>query len=420
MTLLQQVEVDGVVVDVRIGATVEQIGRLAPRPGEDVVDGAGGALLPGLHDHHLHLLAMAAADGSVDVSVGLDPLRGREGSGWLRGVGWSEAGDRRELDAVVPDRPVRVQHRSGALWVVNSAGLRVLDLDDSPGIERDAQGEPTGRLWRMDAWLGARVDRELPDVAAVAERLLRFGVTGVTDATPILDEETCRLLRDAVRQDVLLLGDPGGRGPVKVVIPDHELPSYDALLEQVAAVRPRPVAVHCVTREALLLLLAVLDDAGRVAGDRIEHGSVVPRDLAPLEQVVVTQPGFLLDRGDDYLRSVDPRDLPDLYRYRSLLEGGTCVVPSSDAPYGPVDPWAVMRAARDRTTKSGAVLSPDERVSSATVLDGMLRPLADPTAPARRVQVGAPADLLLLDGTLAEVLAEPDADRVVITLLRGR
>jgi predicted amidohydrolase YtcJ len=157
-----------------------------------------------------------------------------------------------------------------------------------------------------------------------------------------------------------------------------------------------------------------------VAGDRIEHGSVIPRELGPLTQVVVTQPGFLLVRGDDYLRSVDPRDLPDLYRYGSLIAEGTPVVPSSDAPYGPVDPWAVLRAARDRTSQSGAVLSPAERVSPATVLDGMLRPLADPTAPARRVQVGAAADLVLLDAALADVLAEPDAERVVRTFVPSR
>jgi predicted amidohydrolase YtcJ len=417
--LLREVEVDGALVDVRVGADVEEIGQLVPRPDENVVDGRGGALIPGLHDHHLHLLAMAASTSSVDVSEGLDPLRDREGSGWIRAVGWRDAGDRHDLDAVVPDRPVRVQHRSGALWVLNSAGLRALDLDASPGIERDADGEPTGRLWRMDAWLGARVDRELPDVAAVGDRLLRLGITGVTDATPDLDDDTCRLLRDAFPQHLQLLGDPNGDGPCKVVLPDHQLPSYQELLDRVAAIRPRPVAVHCVTREALVLLLAVLDHVGHVKGDRIEHGSVVPRELGPLQPYVVTQPGFLTARGDDYLRAVDPRDLPDLYRYRSLLESGTCVVPSSDAPYGPVDPWAVLRAARDRTSACGEVLSPDESVGTATALDGLLRPLADPSAPARRVQLGAPADLVLLDAGLAEVLADPDAERVVTTFLAG-
>ena len=34
---------------------------LRPRPGEQVIEADGAALLPGLHDHHLHLASLAAA-----------------------------------------------------------------------------------------------------------------------------------------------------------------------------------------------------------------------------------------------------------------------------------------------------------------------------------------------------------------------
>ena len=46
----------------RIEGIAEQI---APRAGETALDAEGGALLPGLHDHHIHLLALAAALESV-------------------------------------------------------------------------------------------------------------------------------------------------------------------------------------------------------------------------------------------------------------------------------------------------------------------------------------------------------------------
>jgi predicted amidohydrolase YtcJ len=155
------------------------------------------------------------------------------------------------------------------------------------------------------------------------------------------------VLRAEVPQNLLLLGDSVGSGPYKLVLTDHDLPSYDELLSALSAVRPRPVAVHCVTREALVLLLAALDKLGHMHGDRIEHGSVVPGELARMQPAVVTQPAFLTVRGDDYLRSVDAADLPDLYRYQSLVGAGTCVVPSSDAPFGPLDPWPSF--ARQRT-----------------------------------------------------------------------
>jgi predicted amidohydrolase YtcJ len=420
--LLRGVEVEGAVVDVRLqDGRVSELGSLVAGAGEQVMEGAGGALLPGLHDHHVHLLATAAALGSVDVHDGLEPLRSAPGTGWVRAVGWSGEGDRLTLDAVTADRPVRVQHRSGALWVVNSAGVRALGLaeSDHPGVERDEHGEPTGRLWRADDLVAARLGRETPDLAALGARLAALGVTGVTDATPDLDPGTCALLRSAVPQRLQLLGDREGTGPWKVVLADHELPGLEELVDCIRAARPRPVAVHCVTREALVLLLAALDDVGRHPGDRVEHGSVVPLEVVDRLPAVVTQPGFVLARGDDYLRDVDARDLPDLYRYRSLLAAGCSAVPSSDAPYGPLDPWAVLRAARDRRSARGEPVNSPEAVDVATALSGMLRPLEDLTAPPRRVVPGAPADLVLLGSPLAAVLTDPDADAVVATWVGG-
>ena len=94
---------------------------------------------------------------------------------------------------------MRVQHRTGALWVVNSAGLAALGLDvngdghgggggGQAGVERDADGRATGRLWRMDHWLADRVAARPADLAAglasVSAQAAAHGVTGFTDATP--------------------------------------------------------------------------------------------------------------------------------------------------------------------------------------------------------------------------------------------
>ena len=74
-------EVDGRRVDVgvvdgtvrSIGATGTSTRTSGPTAGADqVIDGGGAALLPGLHDHHVHLHAMAARLAGVD----LDPLPG--------------------------------------------------------------------------------------------------------------------------------------------------------------------------------------------------------------------------------------------------------------------------------------------------------------------------------------------------------
>ena len=191
--LITGCEIDGVPgLDVRVrnGIVAEIAPNLAPH-GDDVLAAAGGALLPGLHDHHLHVLAMAAARDSVPCGPpaveALDELaaalRGASRTlppgAWLRGVGYHEsvagALDCDSLDALVADRPVRVQHRSGALWVLNRAALRVT------GLEHAA---PSGRLLRADRLLGARVPPVALDLGDVGRRLAAVGVTGITDATP--------------------------------------------------------------------------------------------------------------------------------------------------------------------------------------------------------------------------------------------
>lgn len=431
MTIIRDVEVEGRRVNVRFDR--EMVRQLSPHPltplrNEEVVDGRGGALLPGLHDHHIHLLATARAQTSVDVSNGLEPLAAARGAGWIRAIGGADDLDAAALDRVVAGRPVRVQHHSGAMWVLNSAGLHAVGASAATeaGIERHPDGSPTGRLWRLDNWLGARIDDETPDLAALGRQLSAYGVTGVTDATPRLGAGAIQIFAGtALQQRLQFLADDaprfGIKGPRKIVIEDHELPAYDQLREEVADARVlgRAIAVHCVTREALLLILAVLDEIGSLPGDRIEHAAVADAEtvarIARLRIAVVTQPGFILSRGDRYLREVAADDLVDLYRYESFQAAGVAVVPSSDAPYGPVDPWTVMRAARDRRSAGGSRVNAKEWVSAKMVLGGYLRPLESLHARPRKVRAGEPSDLVLLRLPLADALDDPRAELVART-----
>ncbi|HEY1737869.1 MAG TPA: amidohydrolase, partial [Acidimicrobiia bacterium] len=136
--LLRDIEIAGHVVSVRVAAArVAAIGPDVRARADDVVlDGGGGALLHGLHDHHVHVHALAAAWASVPVGppAVTTPdafalaIREAAARGPVRAVGYHErvAGDldRNTLDALVGDVPVRVQHRTGALWILNSAALR--------------------------------------------------------------------------------------------------------------------------------------------------------------------------------------------------------------------------------------------------------------------------------------------------------
>lgn len=501
-------------VDVRLaGGTVVEIGppgrRLDRRPGEEELDAAGGALLPGLHDHHLHLMSLAASMASVflgppavadarefarRLGEAAGAARRSPRGGWVRGIGYHPATagdlDRWALDALTGDVPTRVQHRGGALWVLNSAALREVGLSPhagtgvGEGIERTAAGTPTGRLWRLDSWLAARVPRVAVDLGALGQAALAAGVTGFTDATPERRPSDRAALAEAVVAGVLpqrltlmrsyaetaetalpvrpetpgsdgarapggAAERPGSRrqprltaGPLKIMLDDTDLPDPDSLAERVRAAHRSgvPVAVHCVTRVQLVVTLAAIEAArsrvgdgpagpsgpsGLVPGrpaDRIEHGAVIPPELAALIRAagltVVTQPNFVAERGDAYLAEVDPDDIPWLYPCRTLLAAGIAVAAGTDAPFGHPDPWRAVRAAVHRRTPAGTLLGTAERVDGRTALDLFLGHPDSPAQP-RRITQGMPADLCLLRLPLDEALADPQATDVVATFVDG-
>ena len=319
------------------------------------------------------------------------------------------------------------------------------------GVEVDAVGQPSGRIFGLDGWIRSRVPKTPLDLAAIGRELTRFGVTGVTDATPTNELDEIRLLTEAQARgdlpqgimitggidlpdlgDLLDLGDFRQHnnagislGPVKLVIPDHRLPDLDQLVASFRQVRARKraLAVHCVTRVALILALAAWNEVGARPGDRIEHGSVIPIELATtiaeLGLTVGTQPGFIVDRGDQYLREVDAYDLPDLYRCATLRAAGVPIAGSTDAPFGPADPWQAIATAIDRRTASGMVIGPQEKLSAREALGLFLTPPTDPGGAERTVRRGAVADLCLLTSPLSDVLLEPSAQHVRNVLRAG-
>lgn len=416
---------DGRVADVRADERIVEIAdRLDPLDSEQVVDADAGAVLPGLHDHHLHLRAMAAALDSLTVGPPrvrtkaqlAQALRTAEPGpdGWIRAVGYhaSVAGelDREQLDALTADTPVRIQHRSGAMWILNSAALARVGLAD----HRD------GRLHSADDWAAA-LPRRVTALSGITGRLARYGVTGITDATPELTaadlvELSVAHRRGEIPQRLHFLA------PGKRILHDDRL-DVDELIGWVADHHDNdvPVALHCVTRAQLVVALAALRSAGGHPGDRIEHAAVVPDDvvgdLVEIGITVVTQPNFVAERGEHYLREASVDEHPQLWRVASLLRAGIGLAASTDAPFGGMDPWAAMRAAVHRTTAGGEVLGPDERISAEEALQLFLGHPGRPSVP-RTVEVGQPGDLIVLTpGAPLETLA---SDMVAMTIVGGR
>jgi predicted amidohydrolase YtcJ len=434
--ILRATLLDGTRCDVRLQEAITEIGPdLKPLAGEPVYDARYGTVVPGLHDHHVHLRAAAAALDSVP--AGPPRVRTRAAlaaalfdaapgaDGWIRAVGYhdSVAGElnRVLLDSISPPVPVRVQHRSGALWILNSAALARIG----------APTHPDGRFFRQDPM----IPRADPSLRRLSERLSDLGVTGVTDATPGYGEADIQKFTAArqtggFRQRLHCMATVGtcgtpyvSIGPAKTILDDVTL-DLDALCGWITDNHRRghPVAVHAVTDSQLVVTMAALREAGVHRGDRIEHAAVVPPDcaagLADLGVTVVTQPNFVAERGDEYLADVPTEQHDQLWPVASLLKAGVPLALSTDSPFGGADPWAVVRAAARRTTPSGVVLGAAERIPAATALAMFFGHPQRPHEP-RRIAAGQPGDICVLHGGPADVLADPDAARVAATVVAG-
>jgi len=367
-------------------------------------------------------------------------LRSDAPGDWLRCVGYHEstAGDldRHGLDRLCASRPVRVQHSSGKLWILNSAAIVRLGLTRETresGVELDAAGQPNGRLWRMDDWLRRHLpDAAPPNLSALSQRLSAYGITGVTDASYTNDQAAAQYLQHAhergeLCQRVAIMGDESlARGALKIMLDEDDLPELDALVARIKAAhaRGRPVAFHCVSHVELLVALSALVEAGPQPSDRIEHAGVVrPEMLQPLAAsgaTVVTQPGFVSHRGDRFRQASDRDDRDHLYPYASLLAAGVPVAASSDAPYGPVNPWQIMATAVTRRTASGAQLGAGETVSAGEALRGYLSSAQNPGGAARGLEPGCAADLCVINVSLADALQDLVAVQVTHTVIGGK
>ncbi|MBA2463717.1 MAG: amidohydrolase [Nocardioidaceae bacterium] len=181
--------------------------------GTTVVDLAGGLLLPGFQDAHVHPVQgglerircdLSTLDTREEyVAAVADYGEAQRHTEWISGGGWAmpafgPAGPRAaDLDAVVGDRPVFLPNRDHHGAWVNSAALRAAGIDrDTPDpvdgrIERDEAGDPTGTLHEgamglVQRLVPAPTEQEYDRALAEAQAYLHsVGVTAWQDA--ILD-----------------------------------------------------------------------------------------------------------------------------------------------------------------------------------------------------------------------------------------
>lgn len=370
--------------------------------------GAGPVVLPGFHDHHVHLLSAAARRLSVDLSSedrigGLvarlrDAAAARPAGTWIRAWGYDDAAlaeDRdpngHDLDAASRTHPIVLRHRAGHVAVLNGRAAEHVravagpDAVPADGVLTDAH-RALAAVPRRDA--GA-LDRA---VAELSSEMVAAGVTAVTDATVTNDASALARLGalvrgGALRQRVQAMvgahhvgelaaagihyGDvvDGVRvGHAKIELRADDDPAAIRALVARCAAAGWPVALHALDLVEADVALAVMEAVPPPPGTRhrVEHLALsLPEHVARLARlpvVVVSNPGFLAARGAKYRARLSEDERGWLYRIGSLVAAGVPVRAGSDAPVTDSDPLAAMAAAVHRT------LAPDERISPVQAL----------------------------------------------------
>ncbi len=186
---------------------------VAAHPGARVVDAGPAAVVPGLHDFHIHLVGLARSrmtlglDDAQDGDEALDHIRQRATAtapdAWVTGRGWSEAQLGTVTPAVIEEaargRPVFLTSHDGHSAWASAAALRLAGIsgttpDPAGGrLERNESGDPTGFLRETALDLVSMVVTRLQGdslretLGATLAELAALGITGASEAGDYTD-----------------------------------------------------------------------------------------------------------------------------------------------------------------------------------------------------------------------------------------
>ena len=480
----------------------EEAERLAG-PGARRVDLEGRALLPAFLDPHSHLLACAYA--RLQVPLGecagwgeiADRLsrhvqeRGVQPGEWVKGTGYDQnalaegaAPDRFCLDRACPNNPVVIQHASGHAGVFNTLALERLGaLNGDCGLERDGQGELTGRgeenpfldlLGRIPmegledvlrAFQGAQEEYASHGIATAQEGLLQPVMAPVyreilrrgllyLDVNAYVPPADYDRLRGQFAQGVsaspgtfqvagmkiFLDGSPqggtawvrepyaGGGCGTSTMTDGQVLSAFRQALD-----RDAQLLAHCNGDRAAEQYLTLLAQAEREAGKKLCRPVMIHAQLLGLDQLERVKalgviPSFFVAHvyhwGEIHVKNFGLDRAGRISPAGSALAWGIPFTFHQDSPVIPPDMLETIWCACVRRTKTGRVLGAEERIPVEAALRAVTQTAALQYGLERELgtlRPGKRADFVLLSG---DPLRTPPEElkklQVERTIQRGR
>jgi predicted amidohydrolase YtcJ len=349
------------------GAELERLRGAAT----ETIDAAGGAVVPGFIDSHVHLLMGAETLDQISLRGVTDPREAQSrirqwraahpDRSWIRGQGFAATLTRQDLDAATGDTPAHFLSGDAHSCLVNSAALRLAGVTratpDPPGgqIVRDpVSGEPTGHLLETAQTLMyaampplGRADMRRLLTLATAEAH-RAGVTttvvvgGSDEIDAYAEARAAGDLKLRIRMALWLREQPSGPGlPSRFDFSEREADHFDeirrrhrddALLRtslvkimldgviesHTAAMlapysdRPDTSGATNYTAEALTAAIRLMDQRGWQVMTHALGDKAVRMALDAYERVIITSPRPARGRRHriEHIEAIDPADVP--------------------------------------------------------------------------------------------------------------
>jgi predicted amidohydrolase YtcJ len=466
----------------------------APAAAERRVDLQGATIVPAFRDAHVHLPATGLYATGLDlrgersarsITDAFARRAGEDPQAVLFGGNFEDPLDAplgaRDLDEAVGGRPALLARADMHSCIVSSALLDLLQLDEVPGVDRDADGDPTGYLREHAAarawtWFDSNLstEQQRDAVRAAVELAYSRGVAEVHEMFVVewrgwpAAEAFVAAIADVALDVVLFLGTDevervkdvspsriGGdffldgafgshtawmRDPYRSQPPSGSsvtgtsYRSDDELFEffRSAQRADMQVGVHAIGDAAIEQALRTWERVARweslervrSKGHRIEHFECASDDhitrAAHLGLRASVQPAF--DRfwggeGGLYADRIGWERARDMNRFRSMRDGGVMLASGSDSTVTPLDPFLQMASLRDHHVQGQSLSG----ASSLELTTGAPAALAGHAHRKGAIQPGLQADLALLDRDPLEVdIDEMLATEVLGTWIAGR
>lgn len=398
--------------------------KFIDRFGGELIDYGSYTILPGFHDPHLHLSALAVWDNIVDLSRAgsIEELVGivknalmKKNTVWIIGRGWDHMRFRekrmptiKDLDRLDTGKPILLIRVCGHVAVANKSALEKIDgkmknIDWNNGLLYE---ESVEHLWRKAL---EEIGLESRSYIGALDKLYRHGIVGIGWMSASLNEvvayHSIKTLKPYTRiylepksfMEWIKYGLPIETldiHGIKIVL-DGSLGAHTAYLSKpyndkpdshgklnmdlkelekyilIARRKQFHIAIHAIGDRALDIILQ-LYYIHRLKGERIEHASLVRNDqielMKSLGPRIALQPGFILS--DKWLvERIGRNRLAWAYRIASLSRI-TKVGFSSDAPVEPIDPWRNIYASITRGEYEGLDIraTTEEKIDLLTAL----------------------------------------------------